>query len=126
MNENENENDLGRRFIAWVLRHRRLTIGATFLVIFGMAAGMGQLTMSSDYRYFFSKDNPQRAAFEKIQNVFSKEDSVLIAIETKSGDVFNKKTLEGIRELTNKAWKVPFSSRVDSISNYCYVFSCFS
>ncbi|EGQ9302868.1 MMPL family transporter, partial [Vibrio vulnificus] len=36
----------------------------------------------------------------------------------KSGDVFDQRTLTQIQEMTEQAWQVPYSSRVDSLANY--------
>ncbi|EQC52144.1 efflux RND transporter permease subunit [Bacteriovorax sp. DB6_IX] len=83
-----------------------------------LGSGMGKITMSSDYRYFFGKDNPQRLAFEKLQNVYSKDDNLIIVLTPKSKEVFTQKNLKAIEELTQAAWKVPYSTRVDSITNF--------
>ena len=107
-----------RKFGEWLLSHKLLVIILSVLTAFSLASGGRFLTMSSDYRYFFGKENPQRLAFERMQNVYSKEDSVVFAITTDKGSIFNKDTLNGIKDLTKKAWKIPFSSRVDSITNF--------
>ena len=39
-------------------------------------------------------------------------------LSRKDGNVFTPKTLAVIEELTHEAWQVPFSLRVDSITNY--------
>ena len=51
-------------------------------IIIALSFGFGgkNITMSSDYRYFFGKDNPQRLAFERLQDVYSKDDSIVFAI----------------------------------------------
>ncbi|MBT5093388.1 MAG: outer membrane lipoprotein-sorting protein, partial [Halobacteriovoraceae bacterium] len=41
-----------------------------------------------------------------------------IAIQPTKGSVFNKQTLLAIQDLTKKAWQIPFSTRVDSITNF--------
>lgn len=84
------------------------------------AAGMGgeKIAFTSDYRVFFDKDNEQLEAYEKLQASYEKSDNVLFVIKPKQGDVFNKDTLQAIQWLTNQAWQTPFSTRVDSISNY--------
>ena len=85
-----------------------------------LAYGARYATLSSDYRYFFGEDNPQRTAFESLQNVYSKDDSVLMTITPKDGQVFKPATLEGIQYITHEAWLLPFVSRVDSITNFQY------
>ena len=110
--------EIGEQLATTVLKYRWLTIIACFLLMFVAASGLPRITMSSDFRYFFGKENPQRLAFERLQNVYAKDDSVLIAITPNSGDVFNHETLTGLKALTHDAWQMPFSTRVDSITNF--------
>ena len=85
-----------------------------------VAAGSGgrHLTFSNDYRYFFSKENPQLNAFEALQDTYTKNDNVLFVIAPKNGRVFTRETLAIIEELTEASWQVPYSIRVDSITNF--------
>ncbi len=114
----QNKNDFSQRVGEAVIRFRWPFILLSLLIMLASGFGMKNLGMNSDYRYFFGKENPQRIAFEKLQDVYSKEDSAFISITPKSGDVFNAKTLQAISDLTEKAWKIPYSTRVDSITNF--------
>jgi len=118
MKTNNNQNELGATFGKWVLKNKFIVILLSLLTIGLLGFGAKNITISSDYRYFFGKDNPQRLAFENFQNVYAKDDSALIVIEHKSGTIFNKETLSAIKDLTDQSWKVPFSTRVNSITNY--------
>jgi len=89
------------------------------LIIILMAASGGRfLQFSNDYREFFSEDNPELLAFEELQDTFNKADNVMFVLAPRNGDVFTNKTLAIVEDLTEKSWQIPFSSRVDSISNY--------
>jgi predicted RND superfamily exporter protein len=85
-----------------------------------MIAGFGaqKLSFSNDYRMFFGPDNPQLLAFEKMQNTFNKNDNIMFVITPKDGKVFSVETLTAIKDITEEAWQIPFSTRVDSITNY--------
>lgn len=87
------------------------------------ASGAKHLTFSNDYRIFFSAENPQLLAFESMQSTYTKNDNVLIVISPKAGDVFTPKTLALVEEVTQAAWQVPYSNRVDSISNYQHTYA---
>lgn len=106
-----------------VLKHPLLVIIISILMVMVLAYGARNATISSDYRYFFGDDNPQRVAFDSLQNVYSKDDSVFMTITPKDGAVFTPDTLAGIRYLTEQAWKLPFVTRVDSISNFQYSYA---
>lgn len=106
------------RWANTVINHPLGVIITSILVVLLFAAGLQHATVSSDYRYFFGEDNPQRVAFENLQNVYSKDDSVLMTITPDDGKVFKQETLEGIRYLTEESWQLPFVTRVDSVTNY--------
>ncbi|MEP1446334.1 MAG: MMPL family transporter [Paraglaciecola sp.] len=89
-----------------------------FLVIFATAFGAKNLYFRGDYKVFFEESNPQRMAFEQMQNTFSKNDGASIIIAPKSGDVFNLQTLTLVHEMTKEAEQTPLSIRVDSLTNF--------
>jgi len=47
----------------------------------------------------------------------------MFIIEPIEGDVFNPIVLQAIQQLTEKAWQLPFASRVDSITNFQHTHS---
>ncbi|PKM35721.1 MAG: RND transporter [Gammaproteobacteria bacterium HGW-Gammaproteobacteria-10] len=87
------------------------------------ASGIIKLDFKSDYRVFFSDDNPQLQAFNSIQDTYNKSDNVLFVIESADGEIFSKSTLQAIIELTDLAWQIPYASRVDSITNFQHAVS---
>lgn len=111
---------LETRWANLVLRHPLLIIVSSILMVIILAYGARYATVSSDYRYFFGEDNPQRTAFESLQNVYSKDDSVLLTVTPQDGEVFKTATLAGLQYLTSESWKLPFVTRVDSITNFQY------
>lgn len=102
----------------FVTRHPWWILLLALLIIFVSSAGLKNLNFNNDYRAYFSSENPQLQAFEGIQNTYSKSDNILFIVKPADGDVFNPKILQAIQQLTNKAWQLPFSSRVDSITNF--------
>lgn len=108
-----------RSVFAHAILQWRWGVLVCLLGVIGVSASGGRfLAFSTDYRVFFSKDNPQLNAFEALQNTYTKNDNVLIGIEPKSGDVFTGGTLQAVREVTEAAWQIPYSIRVDSITNF--------
>ena len=102
----------------WVIRFRWWVILVTLLLVAVSASGARFLEFSIDYRVFFSKENPELTAFESLQNTYTKNDNVLFVIAPKDGKVFTRETLANIEWLTKEAWQIPYSSRVDSITNF--------
>jgi len=81
-------------------------------------AGGKNLYFRGDYKVFFDDDFPQMQAFEEMQRVFNKTDNVSIIVVPKDGKVFTPSMMAQLKELTDEAWQIPYSSRVDSITNY--------
>ncbi len=106
------------RYVRGVVRWRWVVI----LVMFGltaiMAAGMGHLSFSNNYRVFFGPHNPQLHAFEDLERVYTKNDNIFFVIQPADRNVFTRRTLGILKELTNAAWQIPHSTRVDSIINF--------
>lgn len=104
----------------FIYKFRYLVIIASIALTVVFAIGAKKLFSNpdTDYRTFFHDDNPELLAFDFIQNNFTKSDNALFVIAPKSGDVFNQASLAGIQWLTEEAWQLPHSTRVDSIANY--------
>lgn len=89
-----------------------------FILIIATSFGAKNLYFRGDYKVFFEDNNPQRVAFEEMQNTFSKNDGASIVIAPKSGNVFTLQTLSLIHEMTEDAVQTPFSNRIDSLTNF--------
>ena len=112
-----------KEYSSIILRFKWLVVIASVVAVLVMASGAQFLSFTNDYRVFFSKENPQLLAFENLQDTYSKNDNVMMVLVPKDGDVFTAKTLEAVTWLTNKAWQTPFSSRVDSITNFQHTYA---
>ncbi len=87
------------------------------------AGGAQKLEFKNDYRVFFGEENPQLTAFESMQKVYSKSDNVSFVVVPKDGNVFTKEHLAALKTLTKESWQVPYSTRVDSVTNFQYTFA---
>jgi predicted RND superfamily exporter protein len=107
-------------------RYGQLMIRWRYLVIFACLVLVGLTTLGfplrfdTDYRVFFSDDNPQLLAFDELEKTYTQNDNVMLVLAPKNGQVFSNETLDAVEWLTNEAWQVPFSIRVDSITNFQY------
>jgi hypothetical protein len=116
--EQHKRSGMGKSYGEWVIRWRYLVLVATVALVTMAASGARFITFKTDYRVFFSTDNPQLQAFEQLQNTYTKTDNVLFVLAPKDGEVFSKNTLASVMHLTEAAWQIPYSLRVDSITNY--------
>ena len=104
----------------WVVRFARPLIVVCVVCAVIAAMGMGRLQFNPDNRVFFSEDNPELQALEALEQTYSKTDNVFVALAPKSGTVFTPRLLQLISDITERAWTIPYSSRVDSLTNYQY------
>ncbi|MCG8043079.1 MAG: MMPL family transporter [Candidatus Thiodiazotropha taylori] len=114
---------MSESFFRFVLKHKILVILLTVAVSLMMGSGVQHLRFNNDYRMFFSEENPQLKAFEMLQNTYTKNDNVLFVIEPQDGTVFTRKTLTAVSDLTKEAWQIPYSIRVDSITNFQHTYA---
>ncbi len=106
------------RFSQWVLSHRILIIFSTLVFVLLASGGLRDLVFTTNYRVFFSSENPELMAFEALEKTYTKSDNVMFVVAPESGLVFTRETLMAVEELTQRAWQTPYSSRVDSLSSY--------
>ncbi len=106
------------RYAQWLIKNRWLAIILSVVMVLILASGARFLAITNDYRVFFGPDNPQLLAFEEVQRTYTKADNILIMLEPQSGNVFEEQTMKAVLDLTDRAWQVPYSVRVDSVSNY--------
>ena len=102
----------------FILKYRFFVLGLITAITLLAAAGTQFLYFDNDYRVFFGKENPQLKAFEKIQQTYTKIDNVNFAVDPISGKANAPEVLAAVEELTDIAWQLPFSIRVDSLSNH--------
>ena len=94
-------------------------------IVFIAASGTKNITFSSNYRVFFAEGNEQLEAFTRLQTIYNKSDNIIIVMSPKGkdgkigdGDVYSQPFLSAVQKVTEAGWQLPWSTRVDSISNY--------
>lgn len=102
----------------FVITYRIPLILLCLLFVAGTGYGTRFLTFSSNSRMFFSEDNPELQAFNALEQTYTKFENVFFTLAPKSQNVFSRDVLSAVQDLTERAWQLPYSSRVDSITNY--------
>ncbi len=101
-----------------VVKWRWAMLLLSVIAVIGLASGGRHLAFTSDYRVFFGDKNPQLNAYESLQDVYTKTDNILLVLKPEEGKIFTPEWLAVVKEITEKSWKVPYSNRVDSITNF--------
>ncbi len=107
----------------WVISQRWLVIALALAMTAAIGYGAKNLQLSTNYRVFFSSANPELQAFENLQNTYTKNDNFLFVFAPKSEQVFSQNTLTAIEEMTERAWEIPSTIRVDSIANFQHTYA---
>lgn len=106
------------RFGAWVLKWRLWIIIGSVVFSAVCASGAVFLQFNPDTRSFFGPTNPDRVALDHMEAKYAEVSNVLIILTPKDGNVFSPAFLSLVADITKKAWKVPYTFRVDSVSNF--------
>ena len=105
--------------LTWMLvRHPWSVLLVTLLFVGVSGYGAKNIKLNADYRAYFRHDNPHLTAFEELQDQYNKVDNILIAIVPEDGEVFTPRILSMVESMTEEAWQVPYSRRVDSMTNF--------
>ena len=105
---------------AVIVRRRWLVAALATLLMVAVTGGARLIGVTNDYRSMFAEDNPQLAAYDALEGTYSASNAALIAIAPRRGSVFTRETLGAVEELTEAAWRTPWSTRVDSLTNYSH------
>ena len=106
------------RYTAFMLRYRWLVLASAVAAMLVLTAGVHFITISNDWRDMLDEDNPQLVAFDALEDTYTATNAALVAVAPKGGSVFTREALGAVEELTEAAWRVPSSTRVDSLTNY--------
>ncbi|NRB39976.1 MAG: MMPL family transporter [Pseudomonadales bacterium] len=107
----------------WLVQWRWLTVLMALVMIFLLASGGRYIAFAGDYEAWFDADNPELKDYLKIQRTYEKSDSVVFLLSPKQGDVFTRETLASVQWLTTQGWQMPFSTRVNSLSNFQHTYA---
>lgn len=101
-----------------LLDRPRACIGACLLFMLGLAAGLPGLSIDDDLQVYFSDDDPRLLEKEAFEATYTAEDTVAYVFVPADGDIFSPRSLMQLRELSERAWQLPFSQRVISLATY--------
>jgi uncharacterized protein len=110
-------------FTRKIIRYRWAVVLSALILTMGIGSGATGLYLDTDFRAFFSPENPQVKAFDELQNVYTKNDNILFVVAPRDGSAISKTSMEGIEDLVEKAWTVPYAIRVDALTNFQHTFA---
>ncbi len=102
----------------WVVAHPVWVLLVCTGLCLAMAAGMSHFHNNNDPRIFFTEENPDFKRFVSLEDSFTANEMVLFVVHPKNDQVFEPQALAAIEALTDDAWTLPHSTRVDSLTNF--------
>ena len=109
---------MNKLLAGWLIQKRWGLAFISFVLLAFVAIGCKDLYLESSYRIFFDQSDPFLEAFDQIEDTYSREDNLIFVVAPDNQQVFSQQTLALVLALTEKSWLLPYSHRVDSITNY--------
>jgi len=108
------------RFIAILVDHAAWMTLLGVLLVIALGIGVSRLHLESGIKVFFDPQDPNLIEQERIERTYGKEDNILFVVESNQDDIFTPRNLGALQAITQQAWQIPNSRRVDSVVNYLY------
>ena len=109
---------MNKLLAGWLIQKRWGLAFISFVLLAFVAIGCKDLYLESSYRIFFDQSDPFLEAFDQIEDTYSREDNLIFVVAPDNQQVFSQQTLALVLALTERSWLLPYSHRVDSITNY--------
>ncbi|MEM9810296.1 MAG: MMPL family transporter [Pseudomonadota bacterium] len=81
------------------------------------ASGLIKLSINGDSKVFFADDDRNLVQFKELEAEYALTQGIGLALHAKDGSIFTEKRIAFIRELSERAWQLPYTRRVSSITN---------
>jgi predicted RND superfamily exporter protein len=92
-------------YVDWVVKRKWIVLFISMVLLVSAGAGLKNIGFKNNYRLFFSDENPQLKALDRINSEFNESRNVYIAVEDAEGNIFTADNLLAIKELETLAWQ---------------------
>jgi uncharacterized protein len=100
------------RIAHWILEHSWMSLGAILAVTAFFAFEARKVEMYSQFADLLPQGHPYIQVYNKFRQTFGGANIVLLAVAVKEGDIFNTKTLQKIRYVTEAV------DQIDGVNHY--------
>jgi len=107
---------LMKKLADFIIKNRLLVLGIIALITLFFAYQMRTLTISTNFNELLPQDHEYIKVHNEFRKTFGGANFLVIMVSVDKGDIFNTKTLEKIRYITNELEKVPGVDRYKIIS----------
>jgi len=111
-----------RTYIDFLERFKYQIIILTTLAIALLSISIKDIAYEGSYRIWFDKDSKIMQEYDNFRSTFSGDDTFIVAFKDEKG-IFTPKAINTILKLTDEFSLVKGIRKVDSLSNYQYIYS---
>ena len=111
---------LAKRWAELVMNFPKASIFLVVLVAVILGAGAKDAEFSANQRDFFKSTDQHLNDLIKLEDEYASDKNIMVIVEPSDKDVFTRNTLRAIQALTEFGWQIPYSQRVESLSNHLY------
>ena len=105
-----------RQTAEWILRHRLLVTGLFALLVAFSFVGTKRIVMKTSFDDYFVSDDPMLLKTDEFKSIFGND--YYVAVLVKNKDVFSKRSLTLIRELSNELKdSLSYADKVTSLTD---------
>ena len=108
---------IAKQFSAFIVRNPKKILLLYLIILISMVPGLFKIRANYTPRIWFNKDHAQIKALDQFEKNFGNDQKIIIGIHNKNG-IFDKKTINLIKEITDELWQVSDIVRVESLANH--------
>lgn len=104
--------------LRWSLTHPWWSLLVCVLITALAGYGLNQARVNNDPRAMFTEENEGLRLLEAVEAQFTREDNLIFIVVPANQNIFTPGNLTLLKRLTDAAWTLPRSQRVDSLINF--------
>ncbi len=96
-----------KKFAENLIKYRRIALVIIAVITAFFLYALKDLSVETRFSELIPQKHPFIKVHNKIRNIFGGANQVLIMVQVRKGDIFNKKTLEKVKWITRELEKIP-------------------
>ncbi|PJB54412.1 MAG: hypothetical protein CO099_01735 [Bdellovibrio sp. CG_4_9_14_3_um_filter_39_7] len=102
-----------------IVNYPKTSLFMTMILMALTMPGLLQFQEKYDVRIWFRDSDPLIKTLNAFERQFGNDENIVILMNSPSG-MFDRESIEALRNITHDAWQIPEVIRVESLSNYNY------
>ncbi len=104
-------------FIRHLVRLRARYFAVTVLILLALSSQLLHMAFNGDINIMFDENDPYLKRLQTIDKTYQQSQFLILLIQPENKQVFTPESLSMIEKLTKDSWQLPYSIRVESITN---------